>query len=184
MRRRGGGPRRIPRFRLPRSPAGCHFACYFCNDLRQVSAGSTMPPATDYYEILQISPNADAAVIDAAYERLAQFRDPDVNLGNPSAGERMARLNEAYAGLSNARRRRAYGIASGWLSAGPTGQAQAENREPPRSRRPLPLKWVAVIVAATVALALPAACFLGLLLSQRGESAGEEGAANADGSPQ
>jgi uncharacterized protein (TIGR03067 family) len=148
------------------------------------SAGSTMPPATDYYEILQVSPNADAAVIDAAYERLAQLRDPEVHPGNLSAGERMARINEAYAVLSIARKRREYDIVSGVLAAGAMSDAQAENREPTRSRQALPLKWGLLIAAATVVIALPAACLLSLLLGQRGESAGDEGATNGAGSPQ
>jgi len=61
----------------------------------------------DYYEVLQVSPNADAAVIKAAFKRLALQYHPDRN-HEPDAHEKMRLLNEARNILSNPERRRAY----------------------------------------------------------------------------
>jgi curved DNA-binding protein CbpA len=63
---------------------------------------------SDYYEILQVSPNADPEVIQAAYRRLAEKWHPDRNPGDRAAPEKMRRLNEAYEILSNQEKRRAY----------------------------------------------------------------------------
>ncbi|MBI5054814.1 MAG: DnaJ domain-containing protein, partial [Chloroflexi bacterium] len=48
----------------------------------------------DYYEILQVSPNAELEVIEAAYKRLARKYHPDYN-ESPDAVQRMQELNEA-----------------------------------------------------------------------------------------
>jgi len=61
----------------------------------------------DYYEVLQVSPNADADVIHTAYKRLALNYHPDRN-HEPDAHEKMRVLNEAYETLSKPERRRAY----------------------------------------------------------------------------
>lgn len=39
----------------------------------------------DYYTVLEVSPDADQAVIRASYMRLARLRHPDRNLDNPEA---------------------------------------------------------------------------------------------------
>src|SRR5581483_266101 len=64
------------------------------------------PP--DYYEILQVSPNADDEVIQAAFKRLALKWHPDRRPGDPSAAEWMTLLNTAYAVLSDPEKRKAY----------------------------------------------------------------------------
>jgi curved DNA-binding protein CbpA len=64
----------------------------------------------DYYEILQVSPNADEEVIQAAYKRLAFKWHPDRRPGDPAAPERMKLLNAAYAVLSDPQKRRAYDV--------------------------------------------------------------------------
>lgn len=61
----------------------------------------------DYYEVLQVSPDAEPEVVQAAYRRLAQKYHPDVN-ALPEAGRRMQELNEAYEVLSDASKRAAY----------------------------------------------------------------------------
>jgi len=61
----------------------------------------------DYYEVLQVFPNADTNVIQAAYKRLALKYHPDRN-HDPGAHEKMRLLNEAYETLSEPERRRAY----------------------------------------------------------------------------
>ncbi|HLZ72836.1 MAG TPA: J domain-containing protein [Dehalococcoidia bacterium] len=61
----------------------------------------------DYYEILQVSPRADAEVIEAAYRVLARRLHPDRN-ASPAATAAMARLNAAWETLGDALSRDAY----------------------------------------------------------------------------
>lgn len=61
----------------------------------------------DYYEVLQLHPNAEAEVIQAAYRRLSLKYHPDVYKG-ADAELRMRELNEAYAVLSLPEKRVAY----------------------------------------------------------------------------
>jgi len=62
----------------------------------------------DYYEILEIGKNADDATIKKAYRNLAMKYHPDKNPGNPQAAEKMKEINEAYAVLSDRKKRRLY----------------------------------------------------------------------------
>jgi curved DNA-binding protein CbpA len=61
----------------------------------------------DAYKILQVDPEADADVIQAAYRRLAQKHHPDVAAG-PDAAARMASINRAWELLRDPERRAAY----------------------------------------------------------------------------
>ena len=61
----------------------------------------------NYYEILQVSPNAEPSVITAAYRRLAQTYHPDTTK-DTVASARMTNINEAYTVLSDPIRRAAY----------------------------------------------------------------------------
>ncbi|SHH19209.1 J domain-containing protein [Ferrimonas marina] len=64
---------------------------------------------TNYYSVLGLSPNADAAVIKAAYRTLCKKYHPDRFTGNKAEANRvMQAVNEAYATLSDAGRRAAY----------------------------------------------------------------------------
>ncbi len=58
----------------------------------------------DYYRILQVHPDAEPDVVQAAYRRLARKHHPDSG-GEPA---RMQELNEAYAVLADAAQRHAY----------------------------------------------------------------------------
>ena len=60
----------------------------------------------DFYELLQISPNAEAETIQRVYKMLAQRYHPD----NPETGElsRFLLLNQAYEELSDPAKRTAY----------------------------------------------------------------------------
>ncbi len=62
----------------------------------------------DYYELMQISPNAEHETIQRVYRMLAARHHPD----NPETGdaERFLRLNEAYRTLSDHERRAAYDL--------------------------------------------------------------------------
>ena len=61
----------------------------------------------DYYETLQVSPNAEAEVIAAAYRRLARKYHPDVYKG-ADATNRMRYLNAAFEVLNDPVRRAVY----------------------------------------------------------------------------
>jgi hypothetical protein len=61
----------------------------------------------DPYKILQVDPDAEMAVIEAAYRGLARHYHPDVN-PNPEAAERMQEINWAYDILHDPEKRKAY----------------------------------------------------------------------------
>lgn len=61
----------------------------------------------DYYRILQVRPDAEQEVVEAAYKRLAKKYHPHTNKG-PAAAARMTKLNIAYETIGDRRRRRDY----------------------------------------------------------------------------
>jgi len=61
----------------------------------------------DYYEILQVSPDASPEVIKAAYRALAKKYHPDQN-SSPEAVEKMKKINEAYQTLIDPQKRKKY----------------------------------------------------------------------------
>jgi curved DNA-binding protein CbpA len=62
----------------------------------------------DAYKILQVDPEAEDEVIQAAYRRLAQKYHPDVSRGATESSARMAAINRAWETLRDPVRRRAY----------------------------------------------------------------------------
>jgi curved DNA-binding protein len=62
----------------------------------------------DYYQILGVDRNATPQTIKEAYRKLAFQYHPDRNKENPSTVEKMKEINEAYAVLSDPRKRRDY----------------------------------------------------------------------------
>ncbi|MDR1273238.1 MAG: molecular chaperone DnaJ [Odoribacteraceae bacterium] len=62
----------------------------------------------DYYEVLGVAKNADAAEIKKAYRKLALQYHPDKNPGDKEAEERFKEAAEAYDVLSNEEKRRRY----------------------------------------------------------------------------
>jgi molecular chaperone DnaJ len=64
--------------------------------------------AEDYYSTLGVSRKASAADIKKAYRKLARKYHPDVNPGNPEAEQRFKQIQEAYAVLSDAEKRKQY----------------------------------------------------------------------------
>jgi DnaJ-class molecular chaperone len=62
----------------------------------------------DYYRDLEVEREATPQNIKEAYRKLAFQYHPDRNRGNPAAVEKMKELNEAYAVLSDPRKRRDY----------------------------------------------------------------------------
>lgn len=64
--------------------------------------------AMDYWQVLGLEPGADAARLKRAFREQARRWHPDLNGNDPVAEERFKRVNEAYAVLSDPRRRQAW----------------------------------------------------------------------------
>lgn len=62
----------------------------------------------NYYELLEVSPNASPEVLKAAYKSLMQRYHPDRNPGNAEAAERSVLVAQAYEMLSDSGKRAAY----------------------------------------------------------------------------
>jgi molecular chaperone DnaJ len=62
----------------------------------------------DFYQILDVSPEASAEEIKKSYRKLAQTYHPDANPGDESAEERFKEISEAYATLSDPEQRKEY----------------------------------------------------------------------------
>jgi molecular chaperone DnaJ len=62
----------------------------------------------DYYEVLGVGRDADAAGLKTAYRKLAHQFHPDKNPGDKAAEERFKELTEAYAVLSDQEKRARY----------------------------------------------------------------------------
>ena len=67
-----------------------------------------MADKRDYYEVLGVSRDADAATIKKAYRKLAVKYHPDKNPGDTAAEDKFKELGEAYEALSDADKRAAY----------------------------------------------------------------------------
>ncbi len=67
-----------------------------------------MAEKRDYYEVLGVSKNADAAEIKKAYRKLALQYHPDRNPGNPAAEDQFKEAAEAYDILSNEEKKSRY----------------------------------------------------------------------------
>ncbi|MDY6833664.1 MAG: molecular chaperone DnaJ [Chloroflexota bacterium] len=62
----------------------------------------------DYYEVLGVPRNADESALKKSYRNLAMKYHPDKNPDDPQAVEQMKEINEAYAVLSDAEKRKLY----------------------------------------------------------------------------
>jgi len=71
------------------------------------SAGQNMN-GRDYYQTLELERDASQQQVKEAYRRLAFQYHPDRNTGDPGATQRMMEINEAYAALSDVRKRSEY----------------------------------------------------------------------------
>ena len=116
----------------------------------------------DYYDILEVSPDAEPEVIDAAYRRLEHRYHPDAYTG-ADAAERMRELDEAYAVLGHPTKRALYDR----IRYHATGEGrQPESEAPsPRLREQQPEHRKCTLgVNKTVDLALAVACALATTL--------------------
>jgi molecular chaperone DnaJ len=75
-----------------------------------------MPDSSSHYQVLEVTPTASAAVIKAAYRRLAKALHPDRN--GDVGHEAIARLNVAYEVLSDPLARRVYDQQRDYVSVG------------------------------------------------------------------
>lgn len=66
------------------------------------------PTIADHWAVLGLEPGADVAALKKAFRRQARRWHPDLNNNDPAAEERFKRINEAYAVLSDPRRRQAW----------------------------------------------------------------------------
>ena len=94
----------------------------------------------NYYTVLQVSPDAEQEVIEAAYKRLARKYHPDVYSG-ADGPDRMRELNEAYEVLGDVGKRAEYHATLGRARAraGPTGSKQGSptsSVQPAVAKRP------------------------------------------------
>ncbi len=67
-----------------------------------------MADKRDYYEVLGVDKNADDAALKKAFRQLAKKYHPDMNPGDKEAEQKFKEVQEAYAVLSDADKRRQY----------------------------------------------------------------------------
>ena len=88
-----------------------------------------------YYELLQVSENADQEIIQAAYRRLVLRYHPDRS-SEPDAAEMTQRLNNAYAILSDLARRAAYNMQLGASRTAPQPRPRNQRTQEAPPARP------------------------------------------------
>lgn len=81
----------------------------------------------DYYRVLGVSPDADAATIKKAYHTLAKEFHPDVNAHDPHAKVLFQRIVDAYAILSDENQRRHYDRQRRGYNAAPSHSAYSRS---------------------------------------------------------
>ncbi len=88
---------------------------------RSATAGSSLDGRPDFWSVLGLEPGADNDSLKRAFRLQARRWHPDLNGNDPVAEERFKLVNEAYAVLSDPRRRQAWeaGLEDG---DGPVGE--------------------------------------------------------------
>ncbi len=90
-----------------------------------------MSAGRDYYEVLGVPRDADAAAIKSAFRKLAMKLHPDQNPGCKVSEEKFKEIGEAYSVLSDPQKRAAYdrygkaAFQNGGAGAGPFGPGSA-----------------------------------------------------------
>ena len=84
----------------------------------------------DYYKILGVPKDADAATIKKAYRKLAKDLHPDANAGDKKIEEKFKAVSEAYDVVSDPKRRAEYDEAQRYGASGPMGGARRSPGSP------------------------------------------------------
>ena len=84
------------------------FGVTFVRNLANSNEGVIYMNKSDFYSVLEISRNSDQDEIKKAYRKLAMKYHPDRNPDNPEAIEKMKEVNEAYAVLSDSKKKQLY----------------------------------------------------------------------------
>ncbi len=109
----------------------------------------------NYYDILQVSPDADQGVVAAAYRRLARQYHPDLNR-DPSGVVRMKELNVAFEVLGDSAKRTAFDARRlGWAFEQPVGQPR-----PPYASSGSKAVGVMLCLIVSLAIGIPTAMVL------------------------
>ena len=116
-----------------------------------------MKQEPDYYAVLQVDPQAEMEVIQAAYRRLAAKYHPDVD-PSPKSSERMRLLNAAHEVLSDPEKRKAYDLYC-------AGRQRQEGQSPWAPLRQRQRWWLLPMAAVIVAIAFRHSPRLLLVLS-------------------
>jgi curved DNA-binding protein CbpA len=113
------------------------------------SSAAVMTTRRTPYEILNLSPDAEAVVIEAAYRALIKKYHPDLWVDDPNAQERAASINHAYATLRDpAAKAECDQRLRAWRNAVPTPPVAIMAPRP--ARRGMWLAgWIAALIAAT-----------------------------------
>lgn len=82
-----------------------------------------------YYDILEVSTDAEQESIKKAYRRLAKLYHPDKNHGNDAAAERFKSINQAYQTLKDPQKRAQYNLGL-WLKNNHSFQQTNRHRQP------------------------------------------------------
>lgn len=89
-------------------------------------------PEKDLFALLGLDCSAGDRQIREAYRRLAKKLHPDVNPGNPTAGEQFKEIAHAYWILSDSQRKKAYLDANSWSRSNST-EGKPRHNEPRQS---------------------------------------------------
>ena len=81
---------------------------------------------TDFYEVLGLSKQADAAEIKSAYRKLARTHHPDLNPGDEGAEARFQEINNAYEVLKDEEERKKYDELYDYIKSGKSAQPRPD----------------------------------------------------------